>query len=270
MRIKKHLLYGDDGKQVAFDKTPNVGGVLRPKYLIIHFTAGASASSSIAHLTKKGTSASAHLVIGRDGEVTQLAPFNVVTWHAGRSRWQGLRGMNQHSIGIEIDNAGEVTGGPGEWRTWFERLIPDQDVIVATHQFDDAPSGWHRYTEAQIEATVAASAAIAETYKLEDVLGHDDISPDRKRDPGPAFPLANMRAKVIGRSDDAPDIRKTTSNLNIRSGPGVDFDKLDVSPLAKGTRLNVEARAGVWRFVEVLGTNDEPTDTGWVHGNYIA
>ncbi len=270
MLVKGHRLYLDGDTQAAFKQSPNAGGALNPTHLIMHFTAGASAQSSIDHLTRQGAKASAHLVIARDGTITQLVPFNRVAWHAGISRWGNLNGMNQHSIGIEIDNAGELSGGPGHWRSWFGRTYADDDVVIATHQFDSEPTAWHRYTEAQLAATLVAAAAIAEHYSLVDVLGHDDIAPARKRDPGPAFPMANFRSTLIGRADDVAELRKTTAELNIRSGPGVDFEKLAASPLAKGTQLRVEARAGVWRYVEVLNMQGEPEHTGWVHGNYIA
>jgi len=56
----------------------------------MHYTTGASKGSSVEHLTKPSAKPSAHLVIGRDGSITQLVPFNVVAWHAGKSRWHDL------------------------------------------------------------------------------------------------------------------------------------------------------------------------------------
>jgi len=106
MKIKNHLLEGDG---IVQKNTPNKGGKIEPKYLIFHYTAGRSAESSINWLCNKKAKASAHLVVGRDGSITQLAPFNVKTWHAGKSHWAGLTGLNSHSIGIELDNAGELS-----------------------------------------------------------------------------------------------------------------------------------------------------------------
>jgi N-acetylmuramoyl-L-alanine amidase len=270
MHVRNHKLHTDQGEPVATARSPNQGGALVPRYLVMHYTAGGSAESSIRHLTKKAAKASAHLVIGRDGGITQLVPFNRVAWHAGRSRWQGLTGLNQHSIGIELDNAGPLEGGAGQWRSWFERHYPDEEVAVAAHKFDDVERGWHRYTEAQLAAALEAAQAIVAHYGLTDVLGHDDIAPERKRDPGPAFPMESFRGHLIGRADDDFERFVTTAELNIREGPGVRFAKLDASPLAKGTRLSGESRDGSWHFVEVLGENDEPEATGWVHGNFIA
>jgi len=270
MQIKNHTLHADSGEAVAAARSPNRGGALKARYLVMHYTAGASAESSVRHLTKKETKASAHLVIGRDGAISQLVPFNRIAWHAGRSRWQGLIGMNRHSIGIELDNAGPLDGGSGQWRSWFGRTYPDDDVVVASHKFEGIERGWHRYTEAQLTAALEASEAIVSHYGLIEVLGHDDIAPERKLDPGPAFPMENFRGRLVGRADDEFEHFETTAALNIREGAGVQFAKIAGSPLAKGTRLRSELRDGSWHFVEVLDENGDPETTGWVHGNFIA
>lgn len=269
MLIKNHRLHSADGELVASVPSPNQGGALTARYLVMHYTAGSSAESSISHLAKKEAKASAHLVIGAGGDITQLVPFNRVAWHAGRSRWQGLVGLNQHSIGIELDNAGVLEGGPGQWRSWFGRSYPDEEVVVAAHKFEEVERGWHRYPEVQLAAALEAAEAIVARYGLIDILGHDDIAPERKQDPGPAFPMENFRSHLMGRADDDFESFETTAALNIREGPGVQFAKLDGSPLAKGTQLRSELRDGSWHFVEVLDENGDPRMTGWVHGNFI-
>ncbi len=87
-----------------------------PTYLVMHYTAGGTMSGAVSTLKKKGSKASAHIVIDRDGAVEQVLPFNKVTWHAGRSRWRGLKGLNAHSIGIELVNAGPLQQSNGNWR----------------------------------------------------------------------------------------------------------------------------------------------------------
>ncbi|MEM1114685.1 MAG: N-acetylmuramoyl-L-alanine amidase [Pseudomonadota bacterium] len=272
MRIRNHRLVGADGELVPYRASPNRGGALTPRFLVMHFTAGASAQSSIEHLCNRRSSAAAHLVIGRDGSITQLVPFNRVAWHAGRSRWQGISGLNQHSIGIELDNAGELRPTSGGWESWFGREIPDTEVFLGSHKNGPygSESGWHRYPEEQIEAAMAASSAIVERYSLQDVLGHDDIAPLRKRDPGPAFPLQEFASALIGRSENDEQTYRTTARLNIREGPGVEFETLEDSPLAVGTRLTAIERHGHWFYVEVLGDEAVRESTGWVHGDYIA
>ena len=110
---------------------------------------------------------------------------------------------------------------------------------------------------------------LANHYGLRDVVGHDDIAPGRKQDPGPAFPMASVRARVVGRQADAPEVFETTSHLNVREGPGSQFDKLAVSPLDPGTRLHMQTREASWCFVDVLDGGGNATDTGWVHGDFI-
>ena len=118
MKVRNHRLFDDNNEQLPYVASPNRStGTIVPRFLVMHFTAGASASSSISWLTNPAARASAHLVIARDGTVTQLVPFNRKAWHAGRSRWAGLTGLNAHSIGIELDNHGELNGSTGAWRT---------------------------------------------------------------------------------------------------------------------------------------------------------
>ncbi len=82
MRILRHRLHHDDGTPVALQRSPNLGGRVAHEYLIIHYTAGSSAAGAIAALTELGGN-SAHLVIARDGAITQLVAFDRVAWHAG-------------------------------------------------------------------------------------------------------------------------------------------------------------------------------------------
>lgn len=269
MKVQRHRLIGDEGQPVRFETSPNKGGTFAPDYLVMHYTAGSSAEGSLSHMLNPSAKASAHLLIGRDGGIVQLVPFNRVAWHAGRSRWNGLEGMNQHSIGIELDNAGKLERQGGEWRAWFGRSYPDAEVMVAAHKNEAVERGWQLYTEAQLTAAVEAARALVGHYGLRDVLGHDDIAPGRKQDPGPAFPMENFRASILGRRDDEPERFVTRTGLNIREGPGTAYVKLREEPLARGTALVLQSRQGVWCCVEVLDGDGEPDLTGWVHGDYI-
>lgn len=270
MLVKRHFLHVDDDTRVPYERSPNQSGKVDPRFLIMHYTAASSARSAIDHLVKPASKASAHLVIGRDGAITQLVPFDRIAWHAGKSHWMNLEGLNAHSIGIELDNAGELRDEPTGWTAWFGRKYPETEVVIATHQFDAEPSGWHDFPEVQIAAALEAAAAIVSQYGIKEVLGHDDIAPGRKRDPGPAFPMGSFRAKLLGRMDEEPYLVATTTALNLRAGPGVDYDKLTATPLAPDTRLSVESRSGSWFYVEVLTAAGTPDQTGWVYGNYLA
>lgn len=186
----------------AFEVTPNhwltgaardpleVGGgpMAAIRFLVIHFTAGASAESSVSWW-RKSRAASAHLVIDRDGHVIQCRPLNRKAWHAGKSAWSdpttGRRfsGLNSCSIGIELAN-----GGDG-----FPRAFSELPPTIARHKHGGPVKEWETYTEAQLFACFAVAKAIVARYGLADVIGHEDIAPARKVDPGPAFPLADLR-----------------------------------------------------------------------------
>ncbi|NIA69132.1 N-acetylmuramoyl-L-alanine amidase [Pelagibius litoralis] len=270
MQIRRHRLHLDSGEPVRYAESPNRSGVLTPRFLIMHYTAGGSFEGSLRHMTKRESSASAHLLIGRDGAIAQLVPFNRIAWHAGVSRWQGLSGLNRHSIGIELDNAGPLDRQGDQWRAWFGRDYPKDQVLVARHKNGGRRRGWHSYSEAQIATALEAATALCRHYDLADVLGHDDVAPDRKTDPGPAFPMESFRAAALGRQSDAPQLFETTANLNIRDRPGLDGAKLPEAPLAAGTRLSLLSQQGKWAFVEVLDAQGKPEATGWVHSDYIA
>ena len=79
MKIKNLLLYHDDGRPITYKATPNRGGKYTPQYLVIHYTAATTDASCISWFGNLVAQASAHLLIGRDGDITQFAPFNVVT-----------------------------------------------------------------------------------------------------------------------------------------------------------------------------------------------
>ncbi|OGT82554.1 MAG: hypothetical protein A3H91_03670 [Gammaproteobacteria bacterium RIFCSPLOWO2_02_FULL_61_13] len=201
--IREHRLAVDQGLAPEFFASQNFGGSLKPEFLVMHYTAGGSAQGAIAWLCNPASKASAHVVIGRDGSVTQLVPFNRQAWHAGRSRWQGRNGLNKCSIGIELDNAGLLNGGPGKWRTDWDTVVRDEDVAELPHKFDGIVRGWHAYTPGQLAAAQAVAAVIVAEYGIVDVIGHDDIAPGRKTDPGPAFPMAVFRAAVLERAEAA-------------------------------------------------------------------
>ena len=211
--MNDYRISGDEGILIDADTcTPlssqmsvNAGGPLTPLFAVIHYTAGRSLGQTVSWLSNPRSRASAHLVIGRDGEVVQLVPFNRQAWHAGRSKWtvetsygsHTYLGLNQHSIGIELENYGKlalpvpVSGGR---QTWFGRPVPDDEIHI------DMSGSWHRYTEKQIQACLEVCEILFNEYDLHDILGHSDIAP-RKLDPGPAFPMDNFRAHLLGRKE---------------------------------------------------------------------
>lgn len=263
--IQNHRLTGPD---VSFRPSPNVGGTLRPQFVVLHYTAGRTLESSVESLCMKKPqgSASAHIVLGRDGRIVQLAPFNTVTWHAGVSQWNGINGLNHHAIGIEMDNAGLLHREGERCVSWFGKAYPDNEVVMAEHRHGGGLRPWHHYTEVQIERALQLCEALVSHYGLHDVLGHEDIARGRKVDPGPAFPLAAVRARALGRGADvATRLVVNAASLNIRSGPGADFSK--VAPaLRRGAELVLLEPQDRWSRVAVVGATDLE---GWVCNDFV-
>lgn len=201
MKIRNHILVAEAGETVRFEKSPNQSLPLSPIYLILHYTAGPTLDGAVSWFLKREARASAHLVIGRDGQIVQMVAFNKKAWHAGTSSWGNLDSMNQYSIGIELVNAGKLRKrSDGRWINWANNVIPDDEVTLAIHKNETTQAGWHEYTEAQINAAIEAASLLNATYHFTDVLGHDDVSPGRKVDPGPLFPLNSFRSIVLGRA----------------------------------------------------------------------
>ena len=264
MQIQNHRLVGPG---VSYRDTPNRGGALRARFLVMHYTAGRSAASSINTLCDPQAKASAHVVVARDGSITQLAPFDVVAWHAGVSQWNGLVGMNQYSIGIEMDNAGLLKRVGDQFVAWFGLGYPASEVLLAEHKHGGGVQPWHTYTPEQIERALELATLLVAHYGLEDVIGHDDIARGRKTDPGPAFPLAAVRSRALGRADDAPPrYTVTASRLNVRCGPGAEFPTV-AAPLKQGAEVLLLEPGDRWSRIDWVGDTDVE---GWVNNLFIA
>lgn len=281
MDISNHrLVQGADDPAVTFDPSPNTSGQLTggaPEFLLIHYTATKSAAGTVRIFkdATPGSRVSAHLVIDVDGSIIQMVPFDTVAFHAGRSEWRNRRGLNRFSVGIEIVNWGwlerDATGG---WRSWTDTPVPGDRVIVSEHRNRPGVTlGWQTFPEAQIEATIKACRAICSAYGIRsaDLVGHDDVSPARKLDPGPALDMERLRERVFGEEEDGPDEElfrvHTNSGLNMRAGPGVQHGKIKTLP--KGTRVRLISRGpGPWWMVaEIVNRTDDTT--GFVHSNWL-
>jgi N-acetylmuramoyl-L-alanine amidase len=169
------------------------------RFLIIHFTDGATARSSVAWWRNpKAKGANAHIVIDRDGTIYQCRPFSRTCGHAGQSKWRDPKtgklynGLNACSIGIELANGGADEPGPDGF-DWAKKQ-PGFQVIKAAHKHGGPVREWENYPAAQIAACEAVSKALVARYNLDDLIGHEDIARGRKNDPGPAFPMMQLRA----------------------------------------------------------------------------
>ena len=270
MKILNHHLCKEDGARCKFERSPNQSKAIDPEYLVLHYTAGRSAESSVNWLVNPDARASAHVVIGVDGSICQLVAFNRRAWHAGTSKWAGKVGLNRFSIGIELDNPGYLKKRVGGWFTIWGDPVNDSNVIEAEHKNGGPLKGWHTYSSIQLETAAMVASALVRHYELKDILGHEDVAPGRKTDPGPAYPMDSFRARVIGRTDDEPEVFETITKLNIRIGAGTQYEKLSVSPLPTGTKLDVVAKNGSWCLVDVLNkVKGEMDINGWVHQRYI-
>ncbi len=268
MEIKDHYLKGDNINK--YIKSPNHSGNYRTGYLdtiIMHYTAG-PLKPSVNTLTNPRVKASAHVVIDRDGSITQLVPFNVIAWHAGKSSYGGRKGFNKYSIGIEIVNSGPLTKSGNVYRSWFGSAYNPSEVIEAIHRNQTRPKYWHVYTEEQIQVVKDLSRLLIEQYGIKQILGHEEIAPRRKTDPGPAFPLDRIREKLLSESRDVdeehdlPDEGRITANsLNIRELPKSGGAKV-AKPLKKGTKVKILDESNGWYKVS---TEVE----GWVFGKYV-
>ena len=278
MKIKNHLLYQDDDKQVKFRLTPNIGGSLaKPTVIIMHDTAGRlDPITSVDWLTNKAAKASAHLVVGRNpGEIWQLAPFNRQTWHAGKSIYKGRSGVNLFGIGIEFVNPGALNSGG---RAWFGQSFNIKEYGIErakTEYHGDA--WWMPYTPFQISFAVEISNLLMAEYKtIADISAHYIIAPKRKVDVNPLFPLDYVRSRALGRADNTPDCT-VRAGATIRKYPS--FYKANVisslSGLTKGEILD----SGIYEYAgDTIVTGASPAlwfkvktgkIVGWVPAQFV-
>jgi N-acetylmuramoyl-L-alanine amidase len=203
MKIEKHRLTGSD--TIQYKKTPNTSGKFPadlPDTIVIHYTAAPSLSSAVNWLTSKKSLASAHLIIGREGDIVQLADFDTITWHAGVSKWGKREKLNNYSIGIEIDNCGILSSKDSKTYIYSEKgpQFSKDDVIIAKHKNGGKAVAWQKYPEAQIDLVFAVCELLCKTYNIKYILGHEEIT-NRKTDPGPAFPLEELRKKLLSKEN---------------------------------------------------------------------
>lgn len=197
--VKNNILFLD-GKPVPQKPSPNRGGVIKPTLLVMHYTAGQSAAGAISWLCNPAAKASAHLVLDQAGAVTQLVPFNISAWHAGQSSWKGKRLCNGFSIGIEMVNPGFLTKrADGKFYDVAGKVVPPSSVMMARHKNGGPELPWMVYPKEQLEVAAEIVVAITQAYGIKEIVGHEDIAPGRKTDPGPAFPMATLVSRVFGR-----------------------------------------------------------------------
>ena len=132
---------------------------LKIKYLIFHYTGMKSENGAIKRLTSEHSKVSCHYFIKKNGKIIQIVPDLYIAWHAGTSSWKNDKFLNSNSIGIEISNPGHA-------------------------------HGYCNFSSRQIKSIISLSKKLKKKYKIkkENILGHSDIAPLRKKDPGEKFP----------------------------------------------------------------------------------
>ena len=159
--------------KIPLIKSPNYDKKTRPKknvlFVIFHYTGMQSEIESINRLCNNKSKVSCHYFINRKGRVLQLVKENKVAWHAGKSKWKNFKNLNEKSIGIELCNKG--------------------------HEF-----GYQNFSKPQIVCLLKLCKKLKKKYKIknENFLGHSDVSPLRKQDPGEKFPWKKLSKFNIG------------------------------------------------------------------------
>lgn len=146
-----------------------IGSTVSPSILILHYTAMASAKEALDWLCTEETQVSAHYLVAEDGEIFQMVPEAERAWHAGVSSWHGDADINSLSIGVEIANPGHELGCPP-------------------------------YPDGQMQAVIKLCKSILARHQIppQNIVGHSDIAPQRKRDPGEWFDWQLLYEHGIG------------------------------------------------------------------------
>lgn len=140
-----------------------------PDMIVLHYTGMQTGQAALERLCDHQAKVSAHYLIEEDGRIFTLVAEERRAWHAGVSFWKGERDINAVSIGIELVNPG--------------------------HEF-----GYRAFPDLQIEALIALLDEIRGRWEIADgrIIGHSDVAPDRKEDPGELFPWARLAAAGHG------------------------------------------------------------------------
>lgn len=153
-------------------KSPNYdkrAGDAVPSLIILHYTGMKTAKDALERLCDPASKVSAHYVVEERGRIHHLVPDDKRAWHAGTSYWAGEKDINSHSIGIEIVNPG--------------------------HEH-----GYRPFPPRQINAVLKLCRGLMKIYDIKpwNILGHSDIAPARKQDPGELFPWQDLAEKGVG------------------------------------------------------------------------
>ena len=167
------------------------------KFIIFHYTGIKNEKEAISQLTSIKSKVSSHYFIKTNGDIVTLVPDLYIAWHAGVSSWKRYKSINKYSIGIEISNPG--------------------------HKYS-----YKKFSKKQIKSILNLSSFLIKKYKIKSnfILGHSDIAPDRKQDPGEKFPWKYLSKNKIGYWHNLNE-KKLSKNRNLK------IDKLDKDKFIK-------------------------------------
>lgn len=256
IEIRNHRVYVD-GKAVPFRQTPNTPRrMISVEGIIVHDTAGhLKGTDSVDWLCNPGAKASANVVVMRDGSIVQLAPLNMVTWHAGVSNYKGRTNCNAFTTGIEIVNPGRMvryqSGYSNNTAEPHKGVKVSGDLDVSRVKTKEHGDGyWLAYTDAQIETVTELCRAIVAEYGAHFIAAHYEIAPRRKVDVNPRFPLEELRRNVFSAraagfvSDQRP--QDESGEGAIAAGPDAGFERDDFGLADKAIEAapSIASRAG--------------------------
>jgi N-acetylmuramoyl-L-alanine amidase len=216
--VRDNLLFTTDGRQYKFIPALHTNFDAKTDltkedilFIVMHITTGIYLQSTVNYFSKKNPErVSTHLVIGRDGRVVQMVPFNRAAHHAGPGSWEGTERINWHSIGIELDNAGklvEKSDGTVMSRT---SIIPSSQWECIRQWKLNREKPWQTFPDVQIKVAFRVVKALAKHFQpLEELLEHERISLKNRDDPGPLFPMETLRKEVLGREQPVFKLHRT-------------------------------------------------------------
>jgi N-acetylmuramoyl-L-alanine amidase len=194
MKVVDHRL-----KKGTFVQANACGGALNnPTLIVLHDTANrAQPGETVRWFSSRECKTSAHFVVERDGTVIQMVDLDRKAYHAGVSSYKGRAGCNAFAIGIEIDNPGQLDRNG---RGWFHKK-GEAGYTGAIHKAtkEHGDGYWLAYTQEQVNAVTELCDALTEAYpSISDIVTHWIISPGRKVDTNPLFPLDEVRRAIFG------------------------------------------------------------------------
>lgn len=259
----------DSNKVIAYrTTTKKSSGTNKKKFIVVHYTAGNLYADDVNQLSSGSAQVSCHIVIGRNGEVAQVGSFDDIQWHAGASSWKGINGLNSYSIGIELTNPGYLKP-TGDGRTYLAHfgkkydLFNDKLVLAKQPDVGSGTYGWLPYTEAQLEALTGVVEALRKAFpSISEVVGHEQISPGRKQDPGLGIILDWKLMDVLNGHVDRTDNPKESEEI-----ANVNWVNRRVVDAPSGLRI----RSGMSSSSTVIGSlkNNEKIQTLWKSNEWL-